>query len=387
MELFRGLADDGRTVILATHSTQSLSLCDRILVLAPGGELAFFGPPQLMAAYFDTPDLADVFTKVTEPAAQDWGERFRGHPYHRDYAEREITPDPPGPPARTRSESLSSRGWWKQFATLIRRQTAVTLADRRNVALLALQAPLLGLLMLVALPAGELAPSPEGQLRLVSQASLVLLVIVLGITWLGVSNAIREIPKELPIYRRERAAGLSISAYLGSKVTVLGIVTAAQAAVLLALATSRQDGPRYAAAIGWPFGELLVVGALIGLAATALGILVSVLAKTPERATTLLPVVLIFQLVLALGGVFPKVADAPVLSQLTYADGARWGFAGAASTADLNNLQAVTGVLTRARTRTGRRSERPVPAVLATRRAAIGSGTTRPAPGWRTRAH
>jgi deoxyxylulose-5-phosphate synthase len=58
----------------------------------------------------------------------------------------------------------------------------------------------------------------------------VLLVIVLGITWLGVSNAIREIPKELPIYRRERAAGLSISAYLASKVTVLGVVSAAQAA-------------------------------------------------------------------------------------------------------------------------------------------------------------
>jgi ABC transport system ATP-binding/permease protein len=61
-------------------------------------------------------------------------------------------------------------------------------------------------------------------------------------------------------------------------------------------------------------------------------------------------VVLIFQLVLALGGVFPKIDDTPVLSQLTYVDGARWGFAGAASTTDLNNLQAVTGVLTRART-------------------------------------
>jgi hypothetical protein len=177
-----------------------------------------------------------------------------------------------------------------------------------------------------------------------------LLVIVLGITWLGMSNAIREIAKELPIYRRERAAGLSISAYLASKIAVLGVIVGAQTAVLLVLATARQHGPDHAAAIGWPFGELLVIGVLTGLAATALGLLASALAKTPDRATTILPVLLIFQLVLALGGVFPKVSDTPVLSQLTYADGARWGFAGTASTADLNNLQAVTGVLTRTRT-------------------------------------
>jgi ABC transport system ATP-binding/permease protein len=205
------------------------------------------------------------------------------------------------------------------------------------------------LLMLIALPSHELAASPPSELRLVSQASLVLLVIVLGITWLGLSNAIRAIPSELPIYRRERAAGLSISAYVGSKVTVLGVVVAVQAAIVLVLATSRQHGPGHAAALGWPFGELLVVGALTGLAATALGLLASVLAKTPDRASTVLPVLLIFALVLALGGVFPRVADTPVLSQLTYVDGARWGFAGAASTADLNDLEAVTGVLTRAR--------------------------------------
>jgi ABC-type multidrug transport system ATPase subunit len=349
MELFRALADDGRTVVVATHSTHSLALCDRVLVLSPRGEVAFFGPPQLMAAYFETPDLAEVFTRLTEGAAQDWGERFRRHAYHRDYVERETTAEPTEARATTRSESLNSRGWWNQFATLTRRQAAVTVADRRNLALLALQAPLLGLLMLIALPPNELAASPPSELRLVSQAGLVLLMIVLGITWLGMSNAIREIAKELPIHRRERAAGLSISAYLASKMTVLAVVVAAQAAILVALATSRQHGPSHAAVIGWPLGELLVVGALTGIAATALGLLASALAKTPDRATTVLPVLLIFELVLALGGVFPKVADTPVLSQLSYVDGARWGFAGMAATADLNDLQAVTGVLTRAR--------------------------------------
>jgi ABC transport system ATP-binding/permease protein len=349
MELFRTLADGGRTVIVTTHSMESLALCDRILVLAPHGEVAFFGPPQLMAAYFDTTDPAQVFTRLTESDEQDWGERFRRHPHHREYVEREAVPAPVEAPAPADSRLSRSRGWWRQFSTLTRRQAAVMVADRRNLALLVLQAPLLGLLMLAALPAGELSDAPPSELRLVSQAGLVLLVIALGITWLGMSNAIREIPKERALYRRERAAGLSISAYLASKVTVLGLVVSVQAAVLLALATARQHGPDHAAATGWPFGELLIVGALTGLAATTIGLLVSVLAKTQDRATTLLPVVLIFELVLALGGIFPNVADTPVVSQLTYVDGARWGFAGTAATADLNNLQTVTGVLTRER--------------------------------------
>jgi hypothetical protein len=300
-----------------------------------------------MAAYFDTPDLTGVFTRMTENGGRNWAERFRRHAHHREYVERDTAPPPADTAASVGSDSLTSRGWWKQFVTLTKRQAVVTVADRRNLLLLLLQAPVLGLLMLVALPPGELKAAPPSELRLVSQAGLVLLVIVLGITWLGMSNAVREIAKERPIYRRERAAGLSISAYVSSKFTVLGLAIAAQSAVLIALATARQYGPSYAAALGWPFGELLVVGALTGLAATALGLAISVLAKTPDRATTILPIVLILQLVLALGGVFPKIADTPVLSQLTYADGARWGFAGTASTADLNNLQAVTGVLTK----------------------------------------
>ena len=52
MELLRTLADGGRTVIVVTHSVQSIRLCDRVLVLAPGGRAAYFGPAQLAPAYF-----------------------------------------------------------------------------------------------------------------------------------------------------------------------------------------------------------------------------------------------------------------------------------------------------------------------------------------------
>ena len=45
MDTFRDLADDGRTVIVVTHATANIRVCDRIAFMGPGGHLAFFGTP------------------------------------------------------------------------------------------------------------------------------------------------------------------------------------------------------------------------------------------------------------------------------------------------------------------------------------------------------
>ncbi len=59
-----------------------------------------------------------------------------------------------------------------------------------------------------------------------------LLILCVGGVLTGAANAVRELVKERAIYRRERAVGLSRSAYLLSKVVVLGAITVAQAVVL-----------------------------------------------------------------------------------------------------------------------------------------------------------
>ena len=46
MEQMRDLAHDGRTVIVVTHSVDNLDTCDRLLVLVPGGRIAYYGPPE-----------------------------------------------------------------------------------------------------------------------------------------------------------------------------------------------------------------------------------------------------------------------------------------------------------------------------------------------------
>lgn len=63
-----------------------------------------------------------------------------------------------------------------------------------------------------------------------------LLILCVGGVLTGAANAVRELVKERVIYQRERAVGLSRSAYLMSKVVVLGTITVVQAVVLTLVA-------------------------------------------------------------------------------------------------------------------------------------------------------
>ena len=53
MQLMRRLADQGRTIILITHATKNVMLADKVIFLARGGYLAWFGPPDEALKYFD----------------------------------------------------------------------------------------------------------------------------------------------------------------------------------------------------------------------------------------------------------------------------------------------------------------------------------------------
>ncbi|MFC7614392.1 ATP-binding cassette domain-containing protein [Actinokineospora soli] len=130
MQTLRALADGGRTVVVVTHSPAQLDLCDRVLVLAPGGKPAYFGPPGEALAYFGQADFADMFLLLDQSRDVDWAKRFRESPVHARY----LGPAAPAaapvatrqPPERRRAQQPA----WRQFAVLCRRYLAVIAADR-----------------------------------------------------------------------------------------------------------------------------------------------------------------------------------------------------------------------------------------------------------------
>ncbi|MGO4424979.1 ABC transporter ATP-binding protein, partial [Streptomyces sp. MCAF7] len=149
MKLLRELADDGRTVLVVTHSVAELALCDRVLVMAPGGSVAYFGPPGEALDFFGHDSWADVFSAF-EDHRDDWGGRWRAsRQYERCAAEIEsaVPPQHPGAPATqppARAPRPKPQGWMVQLWTLMRRYVSVIASDKGFMALMLLLPAVLG---------------------------------------------------------------------------------------------------------------------------------------------------------------------------------------------------------------------------------------------------
>jgi hypothetical protein len=124
-----------------------------------------------------------------------------------------------------------------------------------------------------------------------------------------------------------------------SKALYLGTITVLQAVILVPIALARQGGPPEAVMLGSPLLEIVVAAALAGIAALALALLVSAAFSSTAAALASLPLLLAFQVLFGSAGLFPGSDEQPVLREVGYASSAGWGFAAAASTAELNELQ------------------------------------------------
>jgi len=207
--------------------------------------------------------------------------------------------------------------------------------------MLVLQAPLLAGLFLLLYNENVMTATE-------AQAGMLLWMLVIAVTWLGTSNAVREIVKERPITRREANVGLSMTAYYLSKTIVLGIITSLQVLVLGVLSLSKQTFPAtdqqgvaiHASGVLFPsqFGEILFALVLAGLAAMAVGLLASALIKSSDQAMLILPMLLVAHVVVS------SPRDEPPPGPLEYGSwlsSASWGMAAVASTIDLNQLRAL----------------------------------------------
>ncbi|MGQ0824234.1 MAG: FHA domain-containing protein [Actinomycetota bacterium] len=340
MQLLRDLADGGRVVVCVTHSVESLNLCDRVLCLAPGGRAAYFGPPQIAVASFGRDDWHEVFQELSAPSETNWKTRFEQTAEHDRYVEAPLSSYAPAPTPAEVEPRARARGWLRQLGALTSRYARSTAADRRTLIYLVIAAPILGLVLLVRVPPGELERLPEGELHLFSRASVPLLLLAIAMTQLPINLSVREIVKELAIFKRERAVGLSISAYLSSKVLVLGVIGALQAAIVMLIGIARQGGPSDGSVLSAGKLELFLVCFAIWIAGMALGLLVSAVVSNEDRLSMLLPAVLGLQVLALTGSALASVPRVPGLDETAYVSSATYGYNAMASTARLNELNA-----------------------------------------------
>jgi len=334
MDMMSGLARDGRTVIVVTHSVANLHVCDRLLVLVPGGKVAYFGPPAEGLKHFRQPSWAHVFRAFEDEADRDWAGEYRASAYHQQYVSpatgdstqrvlrrQAFAVMPPPPP----SDRLS------QLGTLVRRYLAVIGSDRNYAAVIALLPVILGIVVRVIPDPHGLVAVPGGN----GNAIQVLLILIMAACLTGVSNAVREIVKERPIYTRERAAGLSVGAYLWSKLVVLGVISAVQAVVLVLISLVGRPLPPHGALFGpFPLEEIMAAIAVLAVASMTAGLLISAAVNSSDKTLPLMVVVVLVEVVLS-GGVF-RLNGKAGLEQVAWLSPSRWGFGAAASTTNLN---------------------------------------------------
>lgn len=339
MKLLRQLADTGKTILLTIHqpSLEAYCLMDNLVMVgkdqggvAPG-RLAYYGPafPEAIQFFSGKEDVneqkaaelgpEELMRGVARQSTHHWIQQYNQSEEKHLYVEARVgkgaSPASSTGDTPTRQRTALFHQWW----TLIRRGFAIKIRDRWNTSILLFQAPLIGLLLMMVF-ADHASGDEEGdqwfQVAKATATSIFMLSIMS--VWCGCSNSAREFVGERAIYMRERMVNLKIPCYVASKLTLLIGLCVIQCAIMLGIVywANNMQGP-------WVkmYGVLLLAGTV----GVAIGLLVSVLAKTVEVAIAALPVVIMPMIVL--GGVMLAPHELNEVSELSSrAMPSRWGF-------------------------------------------------------------
>ena len=278
MNLFRRLADTGNTIICTTHVMENVYLFDKVVVLM-AGKLAFYGTPAEALKHFGIERITDLYDRLEDDIPELWQSKFRKSPEFAKHIslphEQFIEADEQTTEGNQRAAPKAAKTR-RHFWPLLSRYAEILLQDKKNLRLILAQSVIITALISLV------CNNPALILFLASVSSL----------WFGTNNAAREIVKERAIYKRERMVGLSITDYVLSKFIVLAALCTVQCAIMMGgiFIFEARTGPPFL-----QFGILL----LTAFSGVGLGLFVSAISNNADKATTLVPLTLLPQIILA----------------------------------------------------------------------------------------
>lgn len=321
MKLLRKLSDNGHTIMLVTHATKNVMLCDKVIFLARGGHLVYFGPPDEALEYFNVKDFDQIYEKLEkELTPKEWGARYKqssAYPKYVGSRMAELGPVTTAAPQKktTVGASVKRISALSQFIILSRRNLNIMLRDRTALILMLLLAPIVGSIHFLLWQKGMFDPVTGDATKVVMSLYMAAMI---GFIVASLS-VMREIVKESDIYRRERMVTLQIIPYVLSKIWVAVLLTLYQSLVFLIVIKL---------ASGWPGGsELLPAFFTITLAifsAMLAGLFVSAISPNQNVTPLLLILILVPQSVF--GGIIPVSTFGPAGSILGSVSTTKWAF-------------------------------------------------------------
>jgi ABC-type multidrug transport system ATPase subunit len=346
LRLLRRMAGGGATIVLTTHSPSDIELCDRIVFLARDGYLAFVGTPAEARQHFATGDLTVAYERLAlEDTPEAWAQRFASvRRRSNGHGARQVA----GTPTRERKPSVPNRpgqlgragqrdplfhqraGPLRQWAVLTRRSADLLVRNRLTLAVLIGSPALVITMMAVLFRPGAFDAAATSS----DQATQTVFWLAFAGFFFGLTYGLLQIVGEMAILRRERLAGLHVTAYLGAKVAVLTPVLLVVAGGMLAVLRTLDRLPSAGASV---YAALLVTLTLEALAALALGLLASAAVTDAAQATLALPM-LCFPQVLFAGAIVPVPDMAGPGQVMSVGLANRWAFESLGRALELDRL-------------------------------------------------
>ena len=320
MHSLRDMANQGKTVILVTHSTLQLKMCDKIAFMGRGGNLCFCGSYDEALRFFGVSSVVDIYKKLNSEC-EIWRDRFTALTSNGIASSRNITQDKS---AKRKAKHPKIHGV-SQFFVLLRRNFHLQFNDRRGLVKQIAQTALLAWLMTLVANGSQFEEF---------EATQGLFFIMTCIScWIGLCMAIPEICKERSILHREYMTGLSPTAYILAKYVMLGVMCLVHTAIVTATFIAVIGCPKEGLLFN-PYAELIITSFLIAFASAAMGLVLSAVSASADKAMKLAPVLLVPQILFS-GVVFPLDGITKDISTVIIC---RWGMEGYGSIADLNSL-------------------------------------------------
>ncbi|HUV27494.1 MAG TPA: FHA domain-containing protein [Anaerolineales bacterium] len=337
MHLMRRLADQGRTIILVTHATKNVMLADKVVFLARGGYVAWFGPPEEALAYFDQyrsereqraheMEFDQIYAILDDPSkgkAEEWAERYMAHPAYQKYI---VEPLQPARTASAKSAEVKQRGkvsrsksrprvsGFRQFTILSARNFKILSRDRTSLILMLLVPVLVASLdFFLAMAMGR--QLYDFYLGDAATASVTIFLLAINGLLVGGFSQMREFVKEADVYKRERLVNLKIFPYVASKAWVALLLSFYGAVVFTTIRFLAFDVPGGALIIGLYYVSIV----LAILAGSMSGLMASAISKSPAVAPLLMILLIIPQIILS-GSL------APLPENVTAIASTRWAF-------------------------------------------------------------
>lgn len=315
MKTLQSMAKMGKTIILVTHNTLNLHLCDKVAFFGADGKLCFYGRPKEALDFFEVDDFVDIYTLISENVEL-WHDKFENSEYA-------IVPEPVS--KETNKAKVKKKSFWKQLINLILRYIKLISNDIQQLVLLFAQAPIVAILLAIV--------SSDEMYSGYEDTKAILFSIGCACIWLGLLNSIQEICKEKVILQKEYMADLKLSAYLLSKFIVQGILAFIQSFIVVYIFQELVGKPEDSILIN-SFWDTQIICFISILSAASLGLFISSLVKNSNIAMTIIPLVLVPQLLFS-GMLFKLDGVADFISNFVLC---RWTVEGLGTTANLNSL-------------------------------------------------